>query len=198
MSAARAFRGASIASIVSLLSLAALAWPAGAHAAYDYTKGANGALSGTVTFGYSEPPEGSCPSVWWQPAPLEQSLRESATAELVANFAEGHYAGPVTITVEGTMQCFYGTEWVPSTISLSGTDRLGNTFACGGLRGIWFLFSAADYSVTAGGGSCSLNGAVLSGPRTSYYETGAFVKTESSESRPTSGQVSGAVFVSNY
>jgi hypothetical protein len=184
---------------LAFLIVAAALWAsAPAQASWgpiDYAQGGYGALTGTVTFAYSQPAAGSCPSVWWRPAPLELSLHESATAQMVVNYLQGRYVGPVTITVDGTQQCFYETEWVPSTVTISGTDRLGDTFACSGLSGVWFLFDGSgDYSVTTGGGTCSLNGVALPGTA-STYETGAFIQTAGSGNAPTSGNVTGALSV---
>jgi hypothetical protein len=177
--------------------------PAAAQASWgpiNYTQGATGAVTGTVTFAYSAPPVGACPSVSWWPAAAAQRLHESATAQVVVNYPQGRYVGPVTITVDGTEKCWYqgSGEWVPSTVAVSGTDRLGDTFACSGLSGVWFLFANNDYSVTAGGGTCSLNGVPLPGKSNSYFETGAFTQTGSSGNEPTSGDVTGALSLDNY
>jgi hypothetical protein len=174
--------------------------PAGAQASWgpiNYTQGGYGSLTGTVTFAYSQPAAGSCPSYSWRPAALDQTLHESATAQAVVNYPQGRYVGPVTITIDGTQHCFYESEWVPITVAVSGTDRLGDTFACSGLSGVWFLFAGTDYSVTTGGGTCSVNGAVL--PGTGYsYETGAFRQTARSGDGPTAGDVAGALSISDY
>jgi hypothetical protein len=194
--------------LVVAAALCALA-PAGAQASWqaiDYAEGGWSALTGTVSFAYSQPAAGACPSAWYQPPSLTQTLHESSTAQAVVNFlpqGNGKYVGPLTVTVDGTEKCWWNGsgEWVPITVTISGTDRLGNTFSCSGLSGVWFRAEWSRdvdyYSVTTGGGTCSVDGVKL--PGTAYsFETGTYAQTASSGDGPTSGNLTGMLQISDY
>jgi len=161
-------------------ALAMPAVPAYALTASGYTSPGDGVLVGTMTS--TVPWAGPCTAV---------TLHESATATIAIDYPGATYAGPATLTLDvpdASCPAFVAA----STLSISGQDSLGATFACSnlpaayvGLPGLSDLSTGAVIQVSSEG-HCAVNGA----------DTGLIDITEFGTLAPTSvttAAVSGAL-----